>query len=79
MDEEASVRKRRGRRLRHDRSERRVGHRKRKGEKNREMRYFRANHEIVSIGVVFVWFAPLNVLVSKTGFWAVLERSKITF
>ena len=22
------------------------------------------------------WFAPLNALVSKTGFWAVLERSE---
>ena len=27
----------------------------------------------------FRWFAPLNALVSKTGFWAVLERSRITF
>ena len=27
----------------------------------------------------FHWFAPLNALVSKTGFWAVLERSGITF
>ena len=25
---------------------------------------------------VFHWFAPLNALVSKTGFWAVLERSE---
>ena len=27
----------------------------------------------------FHWFAPLNALVSKTGFWAVLERRRVTF
>ena len=47
----------------------RVGHRNRDCEKNRGMRYFRANHEIVSIGAVFVRFAPPDAFVSKTGFW----------
>ena len=27
----------------------------------------------------FHWFAPPDALVSKTGFWAILERSGITF
>ena len=36
----------------------------------------RANHEIASIGAVFKQFAPLNALVSKTGFGRFLYIAK---
>ncbi len=53
-----------------------IGHRNRNCEKNRGMRYFRANRKIVNIGAVFKQFAPLNALVSKLGFWTVFIHSK---
>ena len=53
----------------------RVGHRNRDCEKNRGMRYFRANHEIVSIGAVFASL-PIEHKGVKNGFLAVFVHSK---